>query len=419
MVARSDVACLRRIAQKWFRLGYLQSFRFLLFLVCITLAVDASAEITLPGELHMTGTAEMGFSYDDNPLLGRRGQFLDSPQGGSRGGGETDIALRNAVELDVFRRLGGVGDRISATGRFELARLRTEDQLRGYSAAGSVAYRVTIGETGSLEPDVRLVYQRDQPEWSYRAVQPGLAAGYSFDCGLLTRLRYRFTTQEYAKFKNGRPEPKNSYGNIDVDSHFADLELKLWHTQWLRSQLTFDVQAARYDGNLNTNLADYAGLEPGTARKDIGAGVTAAVLVAPVLHGLLVSPGLRLEMNDSNSDSFTYRAGHLLLNALWNVAERHRFFVRWDYSTYDFPDAVFDRRFSNTRRDFRQEITASYRFAATDAITAELVYRRAESTSNDCAAFDPQRDEFGLPVFSRSFSCFEQNRVGLTLKYAF
>jgi hypothetical protein len=47
----------------------------------------------------------------------------------------------------------------------------------------------------------------------------------------------------------------------------------------------------------------------------------------------------------------------------------------------------------------------------------ELAYLGIGSASNDCTAFSPERDELGLPVYSRSYSCFAQNRAELTVTY--
>lgn len=386
-------------------------------------AVDASAAASggaaghrLPGEVSLFAAVGAGVSYDDNALLGRRGQFLDSQVAGRTGGGrEADVATRQLVMLGLARRFGR-RDEVSLEARAELSRLRTVSELRGYDVSSNVAYSWAPVDHVRIEPSGRVIYHREQAEWSYRSVRPRMSAGWLLASGLAAESTYQFTRQQFARLAAGEPQLKQSYANIDARSHAASLGLRRWFGPRVRPDLVAGFEAASYDGNLNGNLADYAGLAPGTERRDLGGGVTAAVLVLPARR-LILAPGGRVEVNVSNSNPYSFRAAHALAGALWEPWDGHALYAQVDLSRFDFPHERFDRRYLNTRIDYRRDIKIAYRYQATDGLRAELLYGRMDSTSNDCMDFDPRRDELGLPVFSRSYSCFDQNRVAFLLTY--
>ncbi|MEK6608778.1 MAG: hypothetical protein AABZ30_14050 [Myxococcota bacterium] len=387
--------------------------------LAITTALFASgasaATHDLSGGLDLTAAARVGVLYDDNALLGRRGQFLDAP--GAPRGREDDVAAVQAVELDLGRRLRR-SSRVTLGSRFELAQLRQTDELAGYDVATSLGLEQRFGPGVELAPVFGLLYHREEPQWSHRTLEPGLRARYTFPSGLMAELRYRFTRQDFARAADGTAEPKNSYANVDFRGHRAEIDLRQWFLHWLRLNIASDFQAAEYAGNLNTNLADYAGLDAGTERKDVGAGATGAVAIVPWAP-LLFSVGSRYEVNRSNSDAFTFGAIHGLASALWTLHRGHALYADLDYGRYAFPDEQFDRRFTNTRLDWRRDVSAVYRFEPIEPLRAEVAIRRIDSVSNDCAAFDPRRDAFGLPVYSRSYSCYGRTRVEASVRWEF
>lgn len=365
--------------------------------------------------LDLTAAARMDLRYDDNALLGRRGQFLDAP--GAPLGREDDVAAVQAVELEIARRLWR-SSRLVLGSRFELARLRQTDELAGYDAGANLGFEQRFGPGAEIAPTVGLLYHREEPQWSHRTLEPGLRARYTLPSGLLAELRYRFTRQDFAGSADGTAEPKNSYANVDFRGHRAEIDLRQWFLHWLRLNIVGDFQAAEYAGNLNTNLADYAGLEAGTERSDVGAGATGAAAVLP-WETLLLSVGSRYEVNRSNSDAFTFWAVHGLASALWTLHRGHALYADLDYGRYEFPDEQFDRRFTNTRLDLRRDVSAVYRFEPIEPLRVEIALRRIDNVSNDCAAFDPRRDAFGLPVYSRSYSCYGRTRVEASVRWEF
>lgn len=373
----------------------------------------AREEADFPWGFDVRTAGSVGFTYDDNAMLGRQGQFLSS---GGRSGRETGISVpRVGLELEIGRDLDE-GDRFSLGSRVELGLAHTVEELAGYDFTAAASYRKTIGPDGMIVPELRFAYRAQEAAWTNRVFQPRIRARYFFDFGLIAELRYRFTAIQFARQENGRPDPKNSYGNIDRLTHTAELDLRLWLHPMVRAQIILDFQAAEYEGALADRLADYVGLLD-EDRSDVGIGFTASVLVTP-LPELLLTPGVRCEANWSNSVPFNFNACRLLVNGLLRIAEQHSVTVRFEYGRYNFPDEQFDRRYVNTRVDFRRTIAVGYRVEIGDQLVLDVRYRRLDSVSNDCADFDPARDARGLPINSRSFSCFDDNRLEAVFRFS-
>lgn len=375
----------------------------------------AATKLELPGGASLRATTEAAVSYDDNALLGRRGQFVGSAAGPAGGGRRADLAFRPSVEVELVRRFAA-HDELTLAGYGSLTMLRTSPELRGYRLASSASYSKALGTSGRLAPSARLIYHREQDEWTFRSVEPQVSGRYLADFGLAAELTYRFTLRQFARYQSGTPQPKNSYGNVDAQSHVVEVDLRMWHGSHLRPSIAADIQATRYSGNLTANLEEYSGLPQGSQRSDLGGGVTASLLVLP-LPELLLTPAVRYEDNRSNSTPFAYWAALAMLSVLWEPWPGHALYAEIDIGRFDFPKERFDRRYSNTRLDFRRDLKAAYRFGGRVGLGAELALYHLASVSNDCSAFSPLRDELGLPVYSRSYSCFDQNRAELVLRY--
>ncbi|MBI4509527.1 MAG: hypothetical protein HY698_07805 [Deltaproteobacteria bacterium] len=373
------------------------------------------AEHDLPGGLGLATSGTLSLTYDDNALLGRRGQFLDSPaQGENR---RKELATRQAIDIEVARSLG-VDTRASLTGRFDFAKIRSSDELAGWDASSGASIDIGLPSRTRLFPQVNVVYHREQPEWTFRTIEPAVRAVRTLESGLLMDVVYRYSIQDFARRGNGIPERKNSYGNVDFRGHRATLDLRQWLGRRLRLNVRGEAWTATYGGHISATLADYAGLSEGQERADRGGGVLGEVLHAP-RSWLLLSAGVRYDRNDSNGNAFTFWDVRAIGSALLSLRERHSLFAQLDYGRYDFPNEHFDRRYANTRVDFRREVVALYRFAATERFKLEAVFRRIDAISSDCSSFNPLRDASGLPVYSRSYSCYGRTRMETSARWEF
>lgn len=373
-----------------------------------------AGELELPGGVRLVLGTRFALAYDDNALLGRRGQFLSSIGGR---GAQSDVATLLGVDLNASRALGE-HDRLDFAGRFQANELREIQALAGYDAVARATLDHALDRRAHLVPEIKIVYHTESDDWTYRLVEPALRASYAFRSGPIVELRYHFIAQDFAHYASGQAQLKNSYANIDVRSHVVELDARLWHSSRLRTNVIADFMASDYGGNLNKNLADYAELTTGTSRVDRGAGVTAALLFSPEWP-LVVSLGARAEVNWSNSPAFTFWAAHGLGEVLWKLWGRHALYVQLDVARYDLWREHFDRRYTNTRIDFRSDVAAVYRYQATEDLRFEIAYRRQDALSNDCLDFDPQRDELGLPVYSRSYSCYRRDRLEISMRCEF
>ncbi|MBI2388555.1 MAG: hypothetical protein HYV09_02965 [Deltaproteobacteria bacterium] len=351
-------------------------------------------------------------AYDDNPLLGRRGQFLGSLLGAKT---PPDYAALPSTDARLDVRLGG-HDRLRATGKYELARLRTTKELVGWDATAGVAYEKSFARADKLTPSVTFVHHREQPEWSFRAFETKVVGVYTLGGGVIVEGRWRWNTQSFGRYEGGRAPAKNSYANIDSRGHHFELELRHWASRRVRLRALHEVSTTAYDGNLSVTLADYAGLSAGVERHDIGSSSTVEIMAAPV-HDLVLTFGARYEVNDSNSPAFLYRAVHALGTALVALGEGHAVYAQVGAGRYTFPENRFDRRYSNTRQDFRSDVALVYRWDASEHLRIELAVRRVDATSNDCASFSPERDPSGLPVYSRSYSCYARTRAEMSARW--
>lgn len=371
---------------------------------------SAAPGVASAGPLDMAGFdvtagARLAVSYDDGPLVGRRGQFLGAVASSEE---QRDFAVVPRLDLSLGRRLGW-GNSVTAEARIERPVYRTIEDLTALDATLRLTVDEHLGEL-KLSPGLGLRFHGELPEWSYRIVEPALAASYTFDFGLMAAVSYRFTAQRFARTAGGNAQPRNSYANIDFQGHVAELDLRLWPLQGLRLRLVTDVHSTWYGNNTSTTLADYVDLSPGSPRMDRGGGATVEVLVAP-FAALLVSAGARREIAGSNSDAFRFDALHGLGTAFLTLGGRHSLYAAVDYGRYDFPDARFDRRYDNTRQDFRREVRLAYTFELSETARAQVSFRRDDAVSNDCADFDPERDANGLPVYSKSYSCYGRTRA--------
>lgn len=372
-----------------------------------------AAERELTRELALTLGAELTTTYDDNALLGRRGQFLDSASGAQK----TDVAGLLSLDLNANARVAK-RHRVTLASWFTGGWLRQTEKLAGFDFAAAVGFETTLAPGAEIVPELRFANHGESTDWTYRIFQPGLRARFTFRSGLMLLLRYQYSTQEFAKFESGAAAAKTSYGNIDLKSHVIELDLRIWQGRKVRWNLALDFQALEFAGNLALNLSDYAHLQPGKIRADQGIGATLALALVPSARWF-ISLGSRGEWNQSNSSAFTFRAAHALAEARWTFVDRHSFYAQADVGWYDFYLERFDTRFTNTRSDARAGLTAAYRFQVTTDLRVELVYRRQSASSNDCEAFDPERDDQGLPVYSRSYSCFARNRGEVSVRYEF
>lgn len=377
----------------------------------------ASAATAAPHELtrdiDLSAAAWLAFAYDDNPLLGRRGQFLNAAI--TKGSRQVDLAALQAVDAQVGWRVASA-DRASVRGRYELAELRTTEELQGYDAMVVAAYDKSLSPGARVTPSVRGIYHQEQPDWSFRAVEPRVSATYVYDSGLMAELRYTYTREQFGVSPD---HPlKNSYANIDFCGHDVELDHRQWFGRRVRGRLLQDLWTGGYAGNLSANLADYAGLRQGERRRDAGAGATAEIGFAPA-RAVFFTVGGRYEVNASNSDAFRYHAAHALASVLVVVRRDHTVFAQIDAGRYAYPDERFDRRFVDTRRDQRWDASLVYRFDAAERLRFELSALHIEGASNDCIYFSPERDAVGLPVYSRSYSCYARTRVEASARWEF
>lgn len=366
------------------------------FIACLALLIGVSSVHAFE-TVESEGLIRTGFSFDDNATLGRRGQF--------RAQKRTDYAGDLGFDLVLTRPFGGEG-RLILDSNLNLSRLRTFEGRRGYEAATRASFERNLGSRAGIAPELTALYHREKDdEWTFRSFAPGIAASYDFDMGLMSRIRYAFTLEQFPPGGT-----RNSYGNIGAKASNGEMDLKLWQNRDLRHRLVTSMETASYRANLSRTLSEYAELETGEERSDVTFAAREELMLV-LTDRLVLTPALEVEENRSNSDAFTYRAVRPLLDFYFRAGRSHELFASAAYGRFDFFRERFDPRFENTREDFRLEWTAHYRMEVREGLHVRMTYRHLGNDSNDSTDFDP--------LVSRSFSTYTQNRIESQVIYAF